>query len=171
MISTLKHQGIKETQITLLFLFIFLIQLPFITRTTHSRTKYHSFPSPQMINSPNTFPFSSSASKFESCSPQLKATSPFSSSSSSSSSSSLSSSPLAESVARAPAEVEKIPRPLNSFMIFRLEKQRDIVEKCPGANHRDISKIISKWWKELGKFEKQWYIAEAEKRKLEHKAL
>lgn len=168
MILTLKHQDIKEMRVALLFLFIFLIQLPLITRTTHSRTKYHSFSSSQMINSPNTFPFSSPAPKFDSFSPQFKATSPFSSSSSSSS---LSSSPLVESVAPAPAEVEKIPRPLNSFMIFRLEKQRDIVEKCPGANHRDISKIISKWWKELGKSEKQWYIAEAEKRKLEHKAL
>lgn len=68
-------------------------------------------------------------------------------------------------------EAEKIPRPLNSFMIFRLEKQREIVEKCPGANHRDISKIISKWWKELSKPDKEWYIAEAEKRKIEHKAL
>ncbi|CEP10159.1 hypothetical protein [Parasitella parasitica] len=75
------------------------------------------------------------------------------------------------SVANNTAEVEKIPRPLNSFMIFRLEKQREIVDKCPGANHRDISKIISKWWKELPKNDKDWYVAEAEKRKAEHKAL
>lgn len=109
-------------------------------------------------------------SKSESHNPHFKANSPFSTSSSSSSSSSFSS-PLSESTAGAPTEAEKIPRPLNSFMIFRLEKQRDIVEKCPGANHRDISKIISKWWKELGKSEKQWYIAEAEKRKVEHKAM
>ncbi|KAK4517655.1 uncharacterized protein ATC70_000995 [Mucor velutinosus] len=121
-----------------------------------------------MINSPNTFPFSSPALESECGSPQFKATSPFSSSSSSSS---FSASPLSESITRAPAQVEKIPRPLNSFMIFRLEKQKDIVEKCPGANHRDISKIISKWWKELSKTEKQWYIAEAEKRKIEHKAM
>ncbi|KAL7323458.1 hypothetical protein PS15p_211358 [Mucor circinelloides] len=126
-----------------------------------------------MISSPNVFPLTSSAfemSKSESHNPHFKANSPFSTSSSSSSSSSFSS-PLSESTASAPTEVEKIPRPLNSFMIFRLEKQRDIVEKCPGANHRDISKIISKWWKELGKSEKQWYIAEAEKRKVEHKAM
>ncbi|KAL0146070.1 hypothetical protein V8B55DRAFT_1467745 [Mucor lusitanicus] len=120
-----------------------------------------------MINSPETYPFSSHALKSGCVSPQFKPTSPFSSSSSSASSS-----PLPESISRAPVVQDgKIPRPLNSFMIFRLQKQKDIVEKCPGANHRDISKIISKWWKELGKTEKQWYIAEAEKRKIEHKAM
>lgn len=125
-----------------------------------------------MISSPSVFPLTSSAlemNKPGSHNPHFKANSPFSTSSSSSSSSF--SSPLSKSTTSAPTEVEKIPRPLNSFMIFRLEKQRDIVEKCPGANHRDISKIISKWWKELGKSEKQWYIAEAEKRKVEHKAM
>ncbi|GAN03288.1 HMG-box [Mucor ambiguus] len=121
-----------------------------------------------MINSPSAFPLPNPALKSESISSQFKATSPFSSSSSITSSFSSS---LSESIFRAPEQVEKIPRPLNSFMIFRLEKQKDIVEKCPGANHRDISKIISKWWKELGKTEKQWYTAEAEKRKIAHKAM
>ncbi|KAL9538890.1 hypothetical protein MBANPS3_010605 [Mucor bainieri] len=122
-----------------------------------------------MISSPNTFLFPNPAIKFDGNTSQFNATSPFSSASSTSSS--FSSLPLSESATKAPAQEERIPRPLNSFMIFRLEKQKDIVDKCPGANHRDISKIISKWWKELGKLEKQWYIAEAEKRKLEHKAM
>ncbi|KAI8369831.1 high mobility group box domain-containing protein, partial [Choanephora cucurbitarum] len=62
----------------------------------------------------------------------------------------------------------KIPRPLNSFMIFRLEKQREITQLCPGANHRDMSKIISKWWHELPAEEKQVYIDQAAKTKKEH---
>jgi hypothetical protein len=65
----------------------------------------------------------------------------------------------------------KIPRPLNSFMIFRLEKQHEIVDQCPGANHRDISKIISKWWKEISAEEKQKYINEADKLKMKHRLL
>jgi hypothetical protein len=69
------------------------------------------------------------------------------------------------------AKPAKIPRPLNSFMIFRLEKQREIVDQCPGANHRDISKIISKWWKELSAEDKQKYVAEADKVKMEHRLL
>ncbi|KAI8061511.1 high mobility group box domain-containing protein, partial [Gilbertella persicaria] len=65
----------------------------------------------------------------------------------------------------------KIPRPLNCFMVFRLEKQREIVRRCPGANHRDISKIISKWWKELSAEDKKPYIAEADRRKIKHREM
>ncbi|KAI8386960.1 SRY-box containing transcription factor 32, partial [Blakeslea trispora] len=60
-------------------------------------------------------------------------------------------------------------RPLNSFMIFRQKKQREIAQQCPGASHRDMSKIISKWWRELSMAEKQIYIDQAEKAKQEHK--
>jgi hypothetical protein len=56
-------------------------------------------------------------------------------------------------------------------MTYRLEKQREIVERCPGANHRDISKIIAKWWKELPAEEKEPYRIKAEKAKIEHKKL
>ncbi|KAG1448160.1 hypothetical protein G6F56_009026 [Rhizopus delemar] len=66
---------------------------------------------------------------------------------------------------------EKIPRPMNCFMIYRLERQREIVSECPGANHRDISKITAKWWKEMTKEEKQLYREKAEKKKNEHNKL
>jgi hypothetical protein len=56
-------------------------------------------------------------------------------------------------------------------MIFRLEKQREIVKQCPGANHRDMSKIISKWWRELIPEKKQVYIEQAERYRLEHRRL
>ncbi|CAO3695841.1 unnamed protein product [Rhizopus stolonifer] len=60
----------------------------------------------------------------------------------------------------------KIPRPMNCFMIYRLERQREIVSECPGANHRDISKITAKWWKEMTKDEKQLYREKAEKKRM-----
>jgi hypothetical protein len=66
---------------------------------------------------------------------------------------------------------KKVPRPLNCFMTFRLEKQREIMKKFPGANHRDISKIIAKWWKELSPLEKEPYKIQAEKAKNEHSQL
>lgn len=69
------------------------------------------------------------------------------------------------------SKAPKVPRPMNCFMTYRLEKQREIVERCPGANHRDISKIIAKWWKELPTEEKEPYRIKAEKAKMEHKKL
>ncbi|KAI8380914.1 uncharacterized protein BYT42DRAFT_286012 [Radiomyces spectabilis] len=63
---------------------------------------------------------------------------------------------------------EKIPRPMNCFLAYRLEKQSEIVARCPGANHRDISKIIAKWWKETSEEEKAVYREKARLAKLAH---
>ncbi|KAI8988327.1 hypothetical protein BDF20DRAFT_985651 [Mycotypha africana] len=65
----------------------------------------------------------------------------------------------------------RIPRPLNCFMLFRLEKQREIAKRCPGANHRDISKITSKWWKELSKEDKLPYVLESKRLKDIHQRM
>ncbi|KAI8340453.1 high mobility group box domain-containing protein, partial [Chlamydoabsidia padenii] len=62
----------------------------------------------------------------------------------------------------------KVPRPMNCFLLYRQDKQKEILEKCPGANHRDISKIISKWWKEATPQEKEPYVKKAALAKLEH---
>ncbi|KAG2237937.1 hypothetical protein INT48_002498 [Thamnidium elegans] len=67
-----------------------------------------------------------------------------------------------------PTSVQKIPRPMNCFMTYRVEKQQHIVEQCPGANHRDISKIVAKWWRELPAAEKEPYRIKAAKAKAEH---
>ncbi|KAG1444735.1 hypothetical protein G6F56_010173 [Rhizopus delemar] len=56
-------------------------------------------------------------------------------------------------------------------MIYRLEKQREIVKECSGANHRDISKIIAKWWKEMTDEEKSPYRREAWIAKERHRIL
>lgn len=68
-------------------------------------------------------------------------------------------------------QAKKIPRPMNCFLAFRLEKQSEIVARCPGANHRDISKIIAKWWKETPEEEKQPYRERARLAKIEHAKL
>ncbi|KAI9317532.1 hypothetical protein BX666DRAFT_2135103 [Dichotomocladium elegans] len=66
---------------------------------------------------------------------------------------------------------KKVPRPMNCFLAFRLEKQNEIVARCPGANHRDISKIIAKYWKEMSEEEKEPYRRRAHLAKLEHEKL
>ncbi|KAI9251953.1 hypothetical protein BY458DRAFT_493520 [Sporodiniella umbellata] len=60
------------------------------------------------------------------------------------------------------------PRPLNCFLLYRIQKQKDIVAQCPGANHRDISKIIAKWWKEATEEEKRPFREQARLEKSEH---
>jgi hypothetical protein len=62
----------------------------------------------------------------------------------------------------------KIGRPINCFMAFRLEKHQEISAQSPGLNHRDISKIIAKWWKESSEAEKAPYRAIASKAKADH---
>ncbi|ORX62395.1 hypothetical protein DM01DRAFT_1370270 [Hesseltinella vesiculosa] len=63
----------------------------------------------------------------------------------------------------------KIPRPMNCFLLYRNAKQKEILSRCPGANHRDISKIIAKWWKEIGPEEKDIYQRLALQAKAEHR--
>ncbi|ORY92076.1 high mobility group box domain-containing protein [Syncephalastrum racemosum] len=57
---------------------------------------------------------------------------------------------------------------MNCFMTYRLEKQKEIAQKCPGANHRDISKIIANWWRKEPEDIKKQYRDIAEVNKLEH---
>lgn len=64
-----------------------------------------------------------------------------------------------------------IPRPLNSFMIFRLEHQASVSKETPGAKHQDISKKLSARWKALNPEEKQEYKAKALAAKEKHKLL
>ncbi|KAG2208242.1 hypothetical protein INT47_006097 [Mucor saturninus] len=64
--------------------------------------------------------------------------------------------------------IKKIPRPMNCFMTFRVEKQKEILDKCPGANHRDISKIVAKWWRDFPDHKKEPYRAKAALAKTKH---
>ncbi|KAI7872937.1 hypothetical protein BDF14DRAFT_1750518 [Spinellus fusiger] len=68
-------------------------------------------------------------------------------------------------------QTKKIPRPTNCFLAFRLEKQGEILARCPGANHRDLSKIIAKWWRETSEQEKEPFREKARLAKIEHAKL
>ncbi|KAG1445792.1 hypothetical protein G6F56_009791 [Rhizopus delemar] len=61
-----------------------------------------------------------------------------------------------------------IPRPLNCFLIYRNEMQKEILEQCPGANHRDLSKIIAKRWREATELEKEPFRIKSRIAKQEH---
>ncbi|KAL0089055.1 hypothetical protein F4703DRAFT_1914460 [Phycomyces blakesleeanus] len=61
-----------------------------------------------------------------------------------------------------------VPRPMNCFLVYRCEKQKEISTYCPGANHRDISKIIAKWWHEAPSSEKEFYRTLADRGKQQH---
>ncbi|ORY98530.1 high mobility group box domain-containing protein [Syncephalastrum racemosum] len=63
---------------------------------------------------------------------------------------------------------QRIPRPMNCFIAFRIEKQKEIQAQIPGINHRSISKIVAKWWKQLSEAEKEPYKKRAELAKQEH---
>ncbi|KAI9313154.1 hypothetical protein BX666DRAFT_1980183 [Dichotomocladium elegans] len=62
----------------------------------------------------------------------------------------------------------RIPRPINCFMAYRLEMQKTITKQCPGANHRDISKLVAKWWRKEPNHVKDHFKQIAEKAKQEH---
>ncbi|KAI9313767.1 hypothetical protein BX666DRAFT_542356 [Dichotomocladium elegans] len=62
-----------------------------------------------------------------------------------------------------------VPRPTNCFMIYRLEMQKYIRTYCPNANHREISKIVAKWWHKEPLHVKEHFRAMADKAKQEHK--
>ncbi|KAI8875437.1 mating type protein MAT1-1, partial [Backusella circina FSU 941] len=63
------------------------------------------------------------------------------------------------------------PRPMNCFLLFRNDKQKEIVAKCKGANHRDISKVISKWWRESDEELKTYYRIRAIIEKEKHQQM
>ncbi|OBZ91696.1 HMG-box protein STE11 [Choanephora cucurbitarum] len=63
---------------------------------------------------------------------------------------------------------DHIPRPVNSFISFRTEKQALIRKFCPTANHREISKITARWWRTAEAKDKEVFIKKAATAKVEH---
>lgn len=61
-----------------------------------------------------------------------------------------------------------IPRPVNSFMTYRTEQQSIVRKFCPTANHREISKMVAKWWHNISTSEKASYIDQAKAAKVAH---
>ncbi|KAI9317715.1 hypothetical protein BX666DRAFT_1940156 [Dichotomocladium elegans] len=75
------------------------------------------------------------------------------------------------SKSKSTSSVGKIPRPMNCFLAFRLAKQSEILSHYPGANHRDISKILARLWKGISEDEKEPYRELARLAKAEHSRL
>ena len=66
------------------------------------------------------------------------------------------------------AKQAKIPRPPNSFIIFRSERHNLVRESHPNIPNTEVSKIIGEMWKKLSDSEKQEFEKKAEQAKKEH---
>ncbi|KAJ3183122.1 hypothetical protein HDU87_007545 [Geranomyces variabilis] len=78
-------------------------------------------------------------------------------------------SPSTQSVPSKPPEVPKrIPRPSNSFMTYRMEKQHEVLAHHAGANNKDISVIIGDMWRNESEPVKEYYRKKAELGRQEH---
>ncbi|PVU91441.1 hypothetical protein BB559_004131 [Furculomyces boomerangus] len=64
---------------------------------------------------------------------------------------------------------KRTPRPPNAFIIYRKEKQADVLKKNQGVSNKEISKIIGKMWREESQEVKDTYKGKAEVEKNNHK--
>ncbi|KAK5030475.1 slightly ste11-like protein [Exophiala sideris] len=62
----------------------------------------------------------------------------------------------------------KIPRPRNSFMLFRQHQQSSIMAQNPGLSIPDVSKIIGEQWRSLSVEAKEGWNSLAEEEKTRH---
>jgi len=64
---------------------------------------------------------------------------------------------------------EKIKRPMNSFMLYRRDKQHEIANNNPGTNFRQVNKIAGEAWKHEAPEIKEAYARNAFEVQLAHK--
>ncbi|KAI9008411.1 high mobility group box domain-containing protein, partial [Gaertneriomyces semiglobifer] len=67
-----------------------------------------------------------------------------------------------------PAAPKRIPRPANSFMTYRMEKQYQVLAENAGVNNKDISVIIGEMWRNEPEEVKEYYRKKAEIGRREH---
>jgi len=70
--------------------------------------------------------------------------------------------------AKKPQDSPRVPRPLNSFMMYRKEKQHEVLARYPNVDNRDISRIVAEWWNAESDAVKKEFRTRAEKAKKEH---
>lgn len=63
----------------------------------------------------------------------------------------------------------KIKRPMNSFMLYRRDKQHEIAQKHPGINYREVNRIVGELWRAESKEIKEIYSRMALDGQLAHK--
>ncbi|KAJ1927967.1 slightly ste11-like protein [Tieghemiomyces parasiticus] len=71
--------------------------------------------------------------------------------------------------AKAKPKEPKIGRPHNSFILYRRDKQKEIVRDNPNLNQKFVSKKVGEMWKNESKEVKEHYARLAEIEKQEHK--
>ena len=84
---------------------------------------------------------------------------------------STSSLPITPYPGKTPSGSDRIPRPLNAFMVFGRENRKRFLEENPGNSNKDISKLLGDAWKSLDEEEKKKYQEEAKKSQEQHKLL
>ncbi|KAI8922065.1 hypothetical protein DFJ77DRAFT_505831 [Powellomyces hirtus] len=67
-----------------------------------------------------------------------------------------------------PTVPKRIPRPSNSFMTYRMDKQHEVLAYHAGANNKDISVIIGEMWRKETQPVKEYYRKKAEEGRKEH---
>lgn len=63
---------------------------------------------------------------------------------------------------------KKVPRPMNSFMVFSHLERKRLAEENPELHNADLSKILGRKWKSLSPAQRQPYIDEAERLRVVH---
>ncbi len=65
-------------------------------------------------------------------------------------------------------KTNKVPRPMNSFMVFSHLERKRLAEENPELHNADLSKILGRKWKTLPPAQRQPYIDEAERLRVLH---
>ena len=63
---------------------------------------------------------------------------------------------------------KRVPRPMNSFMVFSHLERKRLAEENPELHNADLSKILGRKWKTLTPAHRQPYIDEAERLRVVH---
>ncbi|PVV05116.1 hypothetical protein BB560_000367 [Smittium megazygosporum] len=68
-------------------------------------------------------------------------------------------------------KAKRTPRPPNSFILYRKDKQEEVIKNNPGVSNKEISCIIGSMWKSESKEVKERYRISSEDEKKKHKKL
>ncbi|OMH82688.1 Silenced mating-type M-specific polypeptide Mc [Zancudomyces culisetae] len=66
---------------------------------------------------------------------------------------------------------KRTPRPANAFILYRKNKQAEVIKNNPGVSNKEISCIIGKMWREETSEIRNEYRVKAEEEKKKHKIL